>query len=189
MSHGTSPPLVGRGYAETPGRATDPMSGSRSILLAKLRGGRKLVLAIITVRTTRTTRKIRRHRAHDLLSSHAHSLRGTMAAANPNSDFAGFEELDPPFTHGAITHRVFWTGDGSPVLVLHELLGSRLPPSVSAGGWRPAGSECSCPSSSASRGRTIGAAAVARCASRRGSPVCSGRPAPIVAWLHALRRT
>ena len=46
-----------------------------------------------------------------------------MAAANPNADLAGFEELDPPFTHGAIRHRVFWTGDGSPVLVLHELPG------------------------------------------------------------------
>jgi dienelactone hydrolase len=46
-----------------------------------------------------------------------------MAAANPNADLAGFEELDPPFTHAAITHRVFWTGDGPPVLVLHELPG------------------------------------------------------------------
>ena len=41
--------------------------------------------------------------------------------------------------------------------------GSRPPPFVSAGGWQPAGSESTCRSSSASRGRTIGAAAIARC--------------------------
>ena len=51
-----------------------------------------------------------------------------MAAANPNADLAGFEELDPPFTHAP--SRIACSGQAT-----------GPPPSVSAAGWRPAGSE------------------------------------------------
>ena len=38
----------------------------------------------------------------------------------PNADLAGFQELQPPFAHAEMTHRVFWIGEGPPVLVMHE---------------------------------------------------------------------
>jgi dienelactone hydrolase len=51
-----------------------------------------------------------------------------MSDAKPNALVTGYQELDPPFSSGGISHRVFFTGVGPPVVVMHELPG--LSPAV-----------------------------------------------------------
>ena len=46
-----------------------------------------------------------------------------MADAASVTELVDFQEIRPPFAHAGLTHRVFKTGDGPPVLVMHELPG------------------------------------------------------------------
>ena len=104
-----------------------------------------------------------------------------------NADLAGFQELEPPFTHAGMTHRVFWIGEGSPVLVMHELPG--LTPAALRFGRRLAQRGFrvylpllfGAPAQDDTRGSYR-----ALCVSREFANLQAGVSAPIVDWLRAL---
>lgn len=45
-----------------------------------------------------------------------------------NTDLTGFQELQPPFTHGEMTHRVFWIGRDNLTLLAGRFEKDRICP-------------------------------------------------------------
>jgi dienelactone hydrolase len=109
-----------------------------------------------------------------------------MGGATPQADLADFEEL-PPFTHADVTHRVFRTGEGPLVLVMHELPG--LTPAALRFGRRLAqrGFSVYLPLLFGEPGQDAAFASHrALCVSREFARLEAGVSAPIVDWLRAL---
>jgi dienelactone hydrolase len=110
-----------------------------------------------------------------------------MSEAESNTDLADLHELQPPFTAAALTHRVFWIGEGPPVLVMHELPG--LTPAALRFGRRLSRRGFSVylpllfgePRQDDWRGSYR-----ALCVSREFANLQAGVSAPIVNWLRAL---
>src|SRR5688572_21097230 len=110
-----------------------------------------------------------------------------MAGEIPHRELADFQELEPPFTHGDMTHRVFAIGDGPPVLVLHELPG--LTPAALRFGRRLAqqGFRVHLPLLFGEPGQDDWRSSYrALCVSREFANLQEGVSAPIVDWLRAL---
>jgi dienelactone hydrolase len=100
-------------------------------------------------------------------------------------DFNGFQEI--PFSRDGIDHRVFFTGDGPPILVLHELPG--LSPSAARFGRRLAaeGFRVYMPLLFGEQGQDDWKKAQKElCVSREFANLAAGVSAPIVDWLRAL---
>lgn len=100
---------------------------------------------------------------------------------------AGFQELQPPFTHADLMHRVFSTGDGPPVVVMHELPG--LTPAALRFGRRLAdrGFRVYLPLLFGEPGQDDWRASYRMlCISREFANLQAGVSAPIVNWLRAL---
>ena len=109
------------------------------------------------------------------------------AAPDTTTELAGYGELPDGFLYKDIAHRVFWIGDGPPVLVMHELPG--LTPAALRFGRRLA-----------SRGFRVylpllfgepaqddwQANHKALCVSREFANLQAGVSAPVVNWLRAL---
>jgi len=103
------------------------------------------------------------------------------------ADLTGFQELQPAFTHAEMRHRVFWTGDGPPVLVMHELPG--LTPAALGFGRRLAarGFRVYLPLLFGEPGQDDALGSYrALCVSREFAKLHAGVSAPIVDWLRAL---
>jgi dienelactone hydrolase len=109
-----------------------------------------------------------------------------MADSSSDPDFAGYQELQP-FTQADITHRVFWLGEGSPVLVMHELGG--LSPSALRFGRRLAreGFRVYLPLLFGEPGQNKALRNYrALCVSHEFANLQAGVSAPIVNWIRAL---